>query len=508
MPYLISWLYLFGPVCTMYALSLRRPMYNPKFLLLCTPSFHILLAQGVGLLADVAGRIWQGSIAQRHILHARALMRLLLPLVVMASVVLPSLLSLRAYYFDPRYARDDYRAIAHYIEAVAREGDAILINAPGQIETFAYYYHGSLPLYPLPRQRPLDAAQTEADLRQVLSGRGRVFAVLWATGESDPGRFIEGWLDQHAYKAMDSWYGNVRLVVYAVPNEGLAGRIEYPVQVNLGNKVQLLGYSLPITEVMPGDILQLTLHWQAMAPMSERYKVFTHVLDAHGHLVGQRDAEPGGGAKITTIWQPGEQIIDNYGLLILHATPPGKYSIEIGMYGLNDGQRLPVLEGKRVIADRVLLRPVLVLPAAAPPPLSVLGMKRQLHVQFGDVVLLGYDLAKLGYEHQPDAPLRPGDVVHLTLFWQAQRHPQEDIALRLQLQDEKGTMRLEQLGRPTDGQYPTLQWNAGEIVRDQHNLPLPLDLPAGRYQVKLSVQCLPNGTALGSAIVLTHLNLK
>jgi uncharacterized membrane protein len=530
-PYVLCMLYLWVPTGVMYVLSLQRPMYNPKFLLLCSVPFCLFLAQGVlyawprptnGGAETGAGTLNQPGrlgLARIRLLLGRALV-----LAAALFVVTSSLCSLRAYYFNPRYARDDYRGIAQYIQAVEGEGDAVLINAPGQIETFAYYYRGELPLYPLPRQRPLDEAQTETDLRQMVQGRKRLFAVLWATDESDPGRFVEGWLDQHTYKALDSWYGNVRLVVYAVPEEFPLDRIEHPVRVDLGGVVRLLGYNLPRTErgteylpsapggtveVMPGDILQLTCIWQAIAPISERYKVFTHVLDPYGHLVGQRDAEPGGGAQITTIWKEGEQVADNYGLPILPGTPPGDYVIEIGMYGLSDGRRLPMTKDGQSVGDSIVLQSVRVLPALAPPPLSVLGMRRQLSIRFDNVTLLGYGLAKLGQEHEPDAPIHPGDILHLTLFWQAREAPGEDLAVLLRLQDAEGRIWLERRTQPTEGLYPTTQWRMNEIIRDQHNLFLPPDLPAGRsYRILLSVERVSSGAQTGSAITLSSLAIQ
>jgi len=511
--YVTSLLYLFVPICIMYVLSLQRPMYNPKFLLLCTPPFYLFLARGTVVLLGAGCGLWlttesSNSVDDNPIGRPWSLVRVVILTVVVIFVAGSSLYSLHAYYYNPLYARDNYRGIAQYIQAVERENDAILINAPGQIDTFAYYYRGKLPIYALPRQRPLDKGQTEADLEQMIAGRERIFAVLWATDESDPERFVEGWLDQHAYKAMDSWYGNVRFVIYAVPAKLTGESPEYPLNVNLGDKVRLLGYSLPQTEVISGDILQLTLFWQAITPMDERYKVFTHVLDEHGHLVGQRDAEPGGGAKITTIWQEGERVVDNYGLPILPATPPGDYMIEIGMYSLSDGVRLPVLEDGKVVSDHILLRSVRILPAVAPPPLSVLDMKEQLNARFGDVKLLGYNLTKLGYEHQPNAPIHPGDVLHLTLFWQASSQPSEDIKLILKLQDAQGTTWLEHQSQPTEGLYPACQWAANEVVRDQHNLPLSSDLAPGRYYLYLSVQQSSTGQQIGPSHALTSVMIE
>ncbi|MEM4723701.1 MAG: hypothetical protein QXP01_01660 [Candidatus Hadarchaeum sp.] len=511
--YILCLLYLFVPIGILYMVSLRRPMYNPKFLLPCTVPFHLFLAQGVIWLAGHTARFSAGALAKKNSAHmqdGRAehwLCCLTLSFAILL-VSIPSLRSLRAYYFDPRYARDDYRSIARYIETVGTEKDAVLINAPGQIETFMYYYQGNLPLYPLPRQRPLDKAETEAELTQMIKKHQRIFAILWATDESDPERFVEGWLDEHCYKATDSWYGNVRLVIYAVPAVPAEGRIEHPLAVNLGNKVRLLGYSLLTEEVRPGDILQLTLFWEAITPMNERYKVFTHVIDSYGHLVGQRDAEPGGGAKITTIWKEGERIVDNYGVLILPATPPGEYTIEIGMYHLKTGQRLPVIEDGQKVNDHVLLQSVRILPAMAPPPVSVLGMKEQLNTRFAELILLGYDLTKLGYEHQPDAPIGPGDVLHLTLFWQAEEKPTAEVLLLLQLQDKQGRVWAERRAQPTEGFYPTQQWRAGEIIRDQHNWFLPANLPPQRYRIYLSVQRALDGQQIGPLLMLANLTIQ
>ncbi|MFQ5858220.1 MAG: glycosyltransferase family 39 protein, partial [Anaerolineae bacterium] len=47
LPWLITALYLIVPIACMYLLSLRRPLYNPKFLLLATPPFHLLIALGI-----------------------------------------------------------------------------------------------------------------------------------------------------------------------------------------------------------------------------------------------------------------------------------------------------------------------------------------------------------------------------------------------------------------------------------------------------------------------------
>ena len=484
------------PIAVLYLMSLQRPMYNPKFLLLCAVPFALLLAQGALTLSSLAPpgpTRWLG---------------LLLTLGGMTWVVISATISLRAYYFDPGYARDNYRGIARYIEALGVDGDVVLINAPAQVETFSYYYAGSLPVFPLPRQRPLDRSLTQQDLQQLVEGRKRVFAILWATDESDPERFIEGWLDARTYKAMDSWYGNVRLAVYAIPEELGAGGMEHTLMADLGGQVRLLGYSLPTAEIRSGDILQLTLYWQALTPMTERYKVFTHVLDSFGHLVGQRDAEPGGGARITTLWREGEEVVDNYGLAILPGTPPGEYLVEVGLYSVSDGLRLPVMKDGQPAGDFIVLQSVRVQPALASPPISVLDLTQEMDVYFQGIRLRGYSLTKLGFEHDPAAPLHPGDMLHLTLFWEATAQVRESVLVTLRLEDISGRARVERIAQPTEGLYPSTRWQSGELVRDQHNILLPPDLPKGTYRLTLAVQSLSTSVPLGSPTTLGRLTLQ
>ncbi len=473
---LFTLLYLWLPILALYVLSLSRPAYDPKFLLIVTPAFHLLLGRAV------AGE-WLGGAFKTHpSAFARPAVASLLLFFVVASTVPP----LRNYYFDERYARDDYRRMASYITAAGQNGDAIILNAPGQIDIFSYYYDGQLPIYPLPGQRPLDEAKTQEALEQIVARHRHLYVLFWGTEESDPARFIEGWLDQRTFKATDSWHGNVRLAIYAVPQEEISAEIQHPLELAFGDEILLLGYSISGIEVEAGDILQLTLFWQARGEIPQRYKVFTHILDSRWNIVGQRDAEPVGGARPTTTWKEGEFITDNYGVLVLPGTPPGEHQLEIGTYDLRTGERLPVSQDGEVLGDHVLLDPIQVHRAEAPPPVEALGIQHRREVGLGPVRLLGYNLSKLGYEHVPDEPVRAGDILHLTLFWQATDEIGADFTLALELQDQGGKVVLSRDVRPA-AVHPPTAWASGEIIRDQHNLLLP-GLPAGRYELFLDVQ--------------------
>jgi len=468
----VVWLVL--PVALIFVLGLYKEAYL-KFLIVASPATCLL-----------AGRILGGTGP------ARRAGELAMAGAVGILVVAASLHGLSDYYTDPAYARDDYRSMAAYLEAVGRPGDAVVLNAPGQQEVFAYYYDGDLPVHPLPQERPADPAATEAALQALAKPGGRVFALLWATDESDPGRLVEGWLEEHTYKALDSWYGNVRLAAYAVPAavpqapaQEVNVRLEDPAT---GQSVTLLGYSQLDSHVAAGDIAQITLFWQADEVLERRYKVFVHLLDEASHVVGQHDSEPGGGALPTTLWEPGQVVRDNHGLPIHPATPPGSYRVEVGLYDAETGQRLLTPGGE----GQVWLEPLLVERPQAPAPVAALGMMQAVAADFGPLLLLGYDAHRLGFAHEPQAPLHPGDVLHTNLYWQAQAALGGDWQVVLRLVGPGGQAVANATAAPA-GAFPTSLWQVGDVWRGQFDLPLPGSAPTGRYQLQVRLLA-PDGS--------------
>jgi mannosyltransferase len=487
---ILTLLYLIVPILTMYALSLQRPMYKPKFLLLATPAYYILQAWGI----TTVGR-WLGRITNRRWLAA-------FPIVALTALAcLPVAASLQNLYFDSNYRRDDYRGIVKYIQATAGPQDAILINAPSQIETVDLYYRGPLPEYPLPLSRPLDPAQTEAALQDIVARHPRVYGIFWATDESDPQRFVEGWLDSRCFKTMDSWFGNVRLVVYAVP-QATPAEAEYPTDYVWGERIRLRGYSLLTPDPASGDIVQLTLFWEALAPIDRRYKVFTHLVDGRGNIVGQRDSEPAGGSRPTDAWQPGEIIADNYGLLIPAGTPPGEHTLRVGWYGADDGQRLTVSAGDQPLGDSVELAQITLRSPQAPPPAAALDIEREQQASWGSAQLIGHSLRRLGFEHEPATSFRPGEGTRLVLFWQREGNEPPPEGFYLALEDRRRQTVWEQEITPLGGLYPPAQWQQGEVLRDIQQVFLPPTLVPGTYRLTIrSAQGEPKAHTLQQMVI-------
>jgi hypothetical protein len=55
-----------------------------------------------------------------------------------------------------------------------------------------------------------------------------------------------------------------------------------------------------------------------------------------------RDTQPGQGSVPTTVWAPGDLILDEYQLQLPADAPPGDYEIEVGLYN-------PAANGARAV---------------------------------------------------------------------------------------------------------------------------------------------------------------
>lgn len=130
------------------------------------------------------------------------------------------------------------------------------------------------------------------------------------------------------------------------------------VGARLGDSVELVGYDVS----REGRAILLTVYWRALAAMTDDYTVFAHLLGAinpgtQSPVWAQDDARPGHGSFPTTRWRSGEIVIDDYRLMIPADAPRGNYQIELGMYVLQTGGRLRVVnaQGVEMENERVLL---------------------------------------------------------------------------------------------------------------------------------------------------------
>jgi hypothetical protein len=130
------------------------------------------------------------------------------------------------------------------------------------------------------------------------------------------------------------------------------------VEAQFGSEIALIGYDLEPTEAEPGDTIHLTLHWQALRQPRLPYTVFAHLLDETRELRAQQDNMPVHNSLPTTCWHSGEFVSDAYSITIPAYAPTGRYSIDVGMYYLPTGERLPVEAASEHSPTSLHLRPL------------------------------------------------------------------------------------------------------------------------------------------------------
>jgi hypothetical protein len=133
---------------------------------------------------------------------------------------------------------------------------------------------------------------------------------------------------------------------------------EYPIQVQFGDSLVLVGGDFSERVLHPGQTLSYTLQWQALDSLDGNYTIFNHVLDSEGNLRAQQDGMPQDNRYPTAMWDAGEIVMDTRSILLPSDLAPGRYTLRIGVYDPETGQRLPVVDEMQdfvELADLIIL---------------------------------------------------------------------------------------------------------------------------------------------------------
>jgi hypothetical protein len=192
------------------------------------------------------------------------------------------------------------------------------------------------------------ATVVEADIPLVISAAGGAAVIpLPVTAPSKPGTYHLTIRSQEG--PLGAWIAEGTVEV------GEQGDSAFPVPVELAD------WSVPST-AHPGRPLRVGLTWRALGKIDAYYSFYVKFLDAEGNAIASWDGQPQDGAAPTLLWVPGEAIDDRVTLLIPGNTPPGEYTVEVGMYRAEDLARALTLDKEGVPVDRVLLGTVRIGP--------------------------------------------------------------------------------------------------------------------------------------------------
>jgi uncharacterized membrane protein len=191
---LLLWLFL--PVALVYIISLRAPVFEPRYLIYIAPAFYLLT--GLGVVA-----LWQLSRIASLLALAGILSFSLLGLCVQASTPIKS----------------DFRAAASYVATHRQASEPILFQMPYVRHTFDYYFGGDYVA--------LDGPWTNEDRaeEQVAEEMGRLvqsYRDVWLVASEswlwDSRDLARAWFTQHAQLVESAHFVLVDVYHYRLPD--------------------------------------------------------------------------------------------------------------------------------------------------------------------------------------------------------------------------------------------------------------------------------------------------
>jgi hypothetical protein len=200
---------------------------------------------------------------------------------------------------------------------------------------------------------------TVADLNWVLNEHRRAWFVVDTIRL--PVYYRGDWLAVLETQMDSVWSGDEALVYLTRPDRTpVPADPDVPVHARFGDVITLTGYSLArepgITAeeeihadlceteqticLEPGQNLQVTLFWRALAPVDVDYSAFVHLRDEQGTTVAQRDSQPFDGMYPTSQWQLEETVAQPLAVDLPPDLDVGNYSLYVGLYELDTMTRL------------------------------------------------------------------------------------------------------------------------------------------------------------------------
>ncbi len=432
-----------------------KPLSHPRYVALFTVALLLLAAYLLDRLA-----------ARRATIPLAALLAL--------SLLVTFSFSLRACFFDPRFAKDDTRGAAAALSAHAGPGDLILV--PPEDWSVPYYYDG-----------PAQVAmvwpdQTWERLSGLTHAVQTVYLVDYYRGSRDPAGVLSFALEA-AGSLVDRWgFKGLFVRVYRLDRP-----VEMPSPEPAGARfgpLQLTGAWVE-QGAAADTAVALALRWRPAEPTGVPLRASLRLRDDDGWTWAAADdwlLDPRGDP--TDRWMPGQEVTTYHLLPLPPGTPPLTYTLTLGIYQV---------EGERV-------EPLDLVDEAGNPQGQSLGL--------GTVALW----ASRGLETDPygladrvplwDAPVEmadglllagasldrevvsPGQPLYVTLRWHGW-NPSCLCTATLSL--VQGDTPLVTATDPIGGRYPADRWAAGQTVVEHRRLVIPPTAAAGPAVVVLGV---------------------
>jgi hypothetical protein len=111
----------------------------------------------------------------------------------------------------------------------------------------------------------------------------------------------------------------------------------------------LRGYTVPASQVQPGDELRVDLYWGGKDGAKTNLSSFVHVRNSRpngpmnprsGNEIWAQEEHQTPGGLLTTEFLPGKLYKDEFRVPLPDDLPPGEYFVEVGWFNPESGEQL------------------------------------------------------------------------------------------------------------------------------------------------------------------------
>lgn len=476
------------PVVIVYFVSLPRqnfynPPFNPRYLVIFTPFYSIILAWGFMALGELARRGGLGRAAAGAIPVSLAVIFLTVALVGLQP------------YHPGRNLVDDYKSLVSTINSYRQAGDAVVLYSDTDWPIFAYLY--PQPWVGVPHLWTL-TPETAADfLEPIWNTHDAVWLVTTPySAAGDPQRYIPDWLGREALATREFSYKDMALTLFTktAARSASADTLTQPappqaLDIPLPAVGRLVGYGQAARDFKSGDAIHLFLYYEGPAP-----------IPTEVGLIDAANSQIWGTVTVTLPPASGtaRQQVD---ILVPPEAPTGQYQFYIIDENLETAAfgRLMIRQKQTdyLFEDDV-------------------SIMNRVGAQFGDSIrLVGYDLDK--------TVARPGDTIGLTLYWSSdgdirQRYKVFTHLLGDVFNATAGNFLWGQAdNEPAANTRPTTTWRGAEMIVDEYTIPVAPDAPPGKYRLEIGLYnpvtgerlalLNPEGAEAGDHLILTEIEI-
>jgi len=119
-----------------------------------------------------------------------------------------------------------------------------------------------------------------------------------------------------------------------------------PAVAIFGDQIAMTEVRWPAEPIHLGDTITVTARLQARRDLQDDVVFFVHLLNLANNRLDGDDAVPRAGEYPPGLWAAGEGSVESRSVTVPPTIPPGKYQLAVGMYRVDNGQRLPPTIGE------------------------------------------------------------------------------------------------------------------------------------------------------------------